>query len=107
MRVTFIQNLLKELLSLTTCKCKSVQTLPKIQCFHGGYAKFGQCQSRGVRGIDCTNWVPYIQNILEKSQSSTICIVSFSKNVRTFPKCQVSNVPITSVQSLDNVSLEV
>jgi CDP-diacylglycerol pyrophosphatase len=75
-------------------------------CPYNNCTRFEECQPKGVRGVDYTKYVPFIQNMLENDKVQLD--VNFSKNVRTLPKSHmhIFNVSITIVQGLKNVSLK-
>jgi hypothetical protein len=96
-----IQNMLEKWLCSTTCeffeKCPntSKKSQAHLQCVHNKCAKFGECQSRGVRGVDST-----------KSISSNTC--EFFETCPKLPNYHIYifNVSKANLQSLQNVSLE-
>jgi hypothetical protein len=62
-----IQNKLYKFLRSTTgnffAKCLHTSTKSHVhhQCVHNNSAKFGECQPKGVRGVDYTKYVPYMK----------------------------------------------
>jgi hypothetical protein len=67
-----MQNLLGKLLSSTKCeffeKCShtSKKSHAHRQFVHNNCARFEKGQPKGVRGVDYTNYIPSMQNMLKK-----------------------------------------